>query len=328
MPRWLRLFLQTVLTLGGLAALVWVVDASALVASLRSAQWAWVGAAGLLLPLNLWLDGWVWQRLLGPVEGTVSGRNVAKGVLSGLALGFWTPARLGEYAGRAFSIADADPWTVSVSVFVQRMVDMLAGVSIGLALLLGALWIEAIPTTFPWILAALLGAGTTALLGLGLLRPALLHRLAIRMDRWDGSVSDRTAFLTRLSSRDRAVVLGGSLSRYLVFTTQFGLLGLAFGAPASLAALTSAVGLTFYVKYLTPSLTLLDLGIREGGAVLFFQMFGLGAAAGLNAAVLLFAINVILPAAAGVPLAVQHSIGNTEDPASSSTKFSSIPSRP
>ena len=324
MSRWLRLFLQTALTVGGLAALVWVVDASALLASLRSARWGWVGAAGLLLPLNLWLNGWVWQRLLTPVEARVSRQEVATGVLSGLALGFWTPARLGEYAGRAFSIAEADPWTVSVTVFVQRMVDMLVGVGGGLALLLGAFGSGTLPMTLPWVLAALLGAGTTAVLGLGLARPGLLHRVTTWIDRWDGSLSDRTAFLTRLSPYNRGAVLGGSVIRYLVFTTQFVLLGIAFGASAAVTALATAVGLTFYAKYLTPSLTLLDLGIREGSAVLFFQLLGLSAAAGLNAALLLFAMNVLVPAAVGVPFAVQVSF-NTPD-SSPSTKFSSIPS--
>lgn len=326
MPRWLRRLLQAALTVGGLAALVWWIDASAILDSLQSARWAWVGVAALLLPLNLGLDGWVWRRLLGPVEGTFPWRAVATGVLSGLALGFWTPARAGEYAGRAVSFPDADPWTVSVTVFVQRMLDMLVGVAVGLVLLIGALGTGLLPTTLPWVLAAGIGAGTTAFFALGVVRPGLLHRFATRIDRWDGTISDRTAFLTRFDPRDRIVVLAGSLARYLVFTTQFALLGLAFGAPA-VGALAAAVGLTFFAKYLIPSLTLLDLGLREGSAVFFFHMFDLGAAAGLNAALLLFALNVLLPAAVGVPFAVQRSLGDVDDSAPASTKFFSIPSR-
>lgn len=323
----LRRVLQTVLTVGGLAALVWWVDGTALVASLHSAQWTWVGAAALLLPLNLGLDGWVWHRLLRPVEGSFSRRAIVRGVLSGLALGFWTPARAGEYAGRAVSCADADPWTVSVSVFVQRMIDMLIGVGVGLLLLLGAFWTGLLVPTLPWMSVAALGFSTVVVLGLGLLHPLLFHRAAEALDHWDGSLTDRTAFVPRLTLRNRAVVLGGSLARYLVFTTQFALLGLAFAPSAAVGPLAVTAGLTFFAKYLIPSLTLLDLGIREGSAVFFFQAAGLSAAAGLNAALLLFAINVLLPAAVGVPVAVRLSFGASDETSSASTKFFSIPFR-
>jgi uncharacterized membrane protein YbhN (UPF0104 family) len=324
MARWLRRLLQLLLTIAVLGALVWAVDPAALYATARAANGGWVAVALLLLPVNLLLDGGVWRRLLGAVDGTFPRRRVAAAVLSGLALGFWTPARLGEYAGRAFAFPGADRWTVSVTVFVQRMVDMAVGVGVGLGLLLGALWTGALPATLPWIGAAALGAGTTAVLGLGVGRPGLLHRAAGLVDQWGPAVSARTAFLLHLGAADRAAVVAGTGARYLVFTGQFACLGLAFAPDAALLPLAAAVGLTFYVKYLTPSLTLLDLGIREGGAVFFFSAFGLGGAAGLNAALLLFAINVLLPAALGIPFAARLPAASSTEGGTASTKFSSI----
>ena len=328
MPRWCRRLLQLALTTGVVGALVWVVDASALWRALGEAHWGWGAAAVLLLPVNLFLDGWVWARLLAVVEGDFPATRVAEAVLGGLALGFWTPGRLGEYAGRAFAFPEADRWTVSLTVFVQRMADMAVGVGVGLGLLLGALGTGVLPATGPWLLAAGIGAGTVGVLGLGLLVPGLVHRGAGALGAWASPLSARTAVLERLQLSHRMAVVGGSLGRYLVFTGQFVCLGLAVQPSAPVLLLAAAVGLTFYAKYLIPSLTLLDLGLREGGAVLFFSMLGLDAAAGLSAALLLFGVNVLGPAVLGVPAVARLPLGGAAADAAPSTEFSSILSRP
>lgn len=300
MIRWLRFAFKFLLTLGVMVAVVVAVDPVDLLDALRQARWPWLMAAILLLPLNLLLDGWVWAQLLDTVEGSFSPRKVGEAVLSGLALGFWTPARLGEYAGRAFAFPEANRWTLSLTVFVQRMVDMAVGVLMGLGALAGALWGGVLPSSSPWVLAGCIGLGTGGALTVVLLRPAWIHRWL----RWlvpSRSIADRAALLRRIDGRQKVTVGAGSLARYLVFTGQFVCLSRALQPSASLGGLAMAVGLVFYAKYLFPSLTLLDLGIREGAAALFFPLFGLDAAVGLSAALLLFTLNVLGPALLGLP---------------------------
>jgi uncharacterized membrane protein YbhN (UPF0104 family) len=301
-PRWLSSILKFVLTLGVLGAIVATVDPSALLASFRSAEWTWVGVAVLLLPLNLALDGWTWKQLLHTVLDRVPLKPVAGGVLSGIALGFWTPARVGEYAGRALFLPEGDRWALSLTVFAQRMVDMAVGVFVGLVLLVGALVGGALPATPAWLATAAVGGATVGLLAPFVVAPALVHNgVQWLVPGWTG-VTDRTVVFRRLSARRTRRVLGGTGARYLVFTGQLACLGAAFAPSAPVGLLWGAAGLTFYVKYLVPSLTVLDLGVREGGAALFFQLFGLGAAAGVNAALLLFTINLLVPALLGAPL--------------------------
>jgi hypothetical protein len=98
-------------------------------------------------------------------------------------------------------------------------------------------------------------------------------------------------------------MLGGSLLRYGVYVAQFVCLSRAFAPEASLALLGLAGGALFFVKFLVPSFTLMDLGVREGAAAFLFQAVGLSALAGLNAALLLFVLNLVLPSAVGVPFA-------------------------
>lgn len=301
MPRWLRLGLKVLLTVGVLVALAMAVEPFALLGSLREARWAWIAAALLLIPVNLALDGWVWKHLLTPLQDDFSIWELGGAVLSGIALGFWTPARAGEYAGRALSLPGGDRWAISLTVFAQRMVDMTVGVTVGLLALGWAFWQGVLPLSPPWLIAAgiggVTGAGLTAAVG----APARLHRLTAWLVPNRPAITDRTAYLERLSLNQGVTVVGGSLARYLVFTGQLACLGRAFAPSAPWSLLAAAAGLTFYAKYLIPSLTLLDLGIREGSAAFFFQQLGLGAAAGLNAALVLFAVNVLLPALLGLP---------------------------
>ncbi len=300
-PHWLRLALKSILTVSVLTALTYSVEGDTLVASLQQAQWTWVVVAVFLIPLNLALDGWVWKQLLDPVLDRVPLRALFGGLLSGIALGFWTPARAGEYAGRAFSLPEGDRWSISLTVFAQRMVDMAVGVSLGLLALTWCFWTSVLPVSGPWLAAGTIGLGTAVVLAVFIGAPVRVHRLARWLVPNHASVTDRTALFRRLSLRQGMAVLGGSTARYVVFTGQFACLGLAFAPSAPWHMLALGASLTFYAKYLIPSLTLLDLGIREGGAAFFFQQLGLGAAAGLNAALLLFALNILVPAALGLP---------------------------
>ena len=301
MSRWLRLGLKTILTGSVLVALAVTIDPTALLDSLQEAQWTWIAVALLLSPFNLALDGWVWKRLLISVLDRVSLRNLLGAVLGGIALGFWTPARVGEYAGRALYLPDGDRWTISLTVFAQRMVDMAVGVNVGLLALAWAFGHGALPLSGPWLAAAAIGLGTGTGLTALVAAPARVHSVVQWLLPNRPSITNRTALFERLSPEQGWTVVGGSLVRYLIFTGQFACLGMAFAPSASWPLLAAAAGLTFYAKYLIPSLTLLDLGIREGSAAFFFQLLGLGAAAGLNAALVLFAANVLVPALLGLP---------------------------
>jgi uncharacterized membrane protein YbhN (UPF0104 family) len=301
MPRRLRVLGKWALT-AALAAALWAaVDVEAVSEALEGARWSWVGLALVLLPVNVALDGWVWARLLRRGEGTFSVREVGAALLCGFTLGVWTPARLGEYAGRALALPDADPWTVSLSVLAQRMVDMLVGVGAGLLALLWALRTGWLPASGPWLAAAALGALTTAGLGAAALAPGRVASGVEPVARWVPGLASRISYFRRLRPRDGLPALAGTVLRYLVFTGQFVCLTLALAPTLSPSAIGMAVALTFYGKYLIPSLTVLDLGIREGGAVLCFGLLGLPPAVGLSAALLLFALNVLLPAAGGLP---------------------------
>jgi uncharacterized membrane protein YbhN (UPF0104 family) len=255
----------------------------------------------LFLPLNLALDAWVWGVLLEPVTGPQPFSRLGKAVMNGFAVGFFTPARVGEYAGRTFSLDSDDGWTVSATIFAQRMADMAVAVDVGTLALAVTLAQGFVPSSRPWL--AVLGAGIAVgvTLTLLVLRPGWIDAGVRRIFPSAETLHRRTLFLAELTPVQLSRILGGTTMRYLVFAGQLALLGLAFAPDAPLDRLALAVGCTYFAAFLIPPVTLMDVGIREGAAVFFFGLLGLGDVTGLNASFLIFAINIVLPSALGVP---------------------------
>jgi len=316
--RRIRLLGQILLTVVAAGALLLAVDAGAVLATIQRARPSWLGAALLLLPVNLALDGWVWARLLDAADGRYPPRSIGRALLCGFALGFWTPARLGEYAGRAYSFAEADRGTVTLSVLAQRVLDMVVGVGVGLGALVWGAQVGLLPWSPSWKAAALIGGGTLLVLCAAILFPAPLYRLAVRVGKRVYDVAPDPRFFDRLSPNQGLSALGGTVVRYVVFTGQFVCLALALQPTLSIGLVCLAVALTFFAKYLLPSLTLLDLGLREGAAVCFFSVLGLPSAVALSAALLLFTLNVLFPALIGLPAVARLSVFTTPDPSPTS----------
>lgn len=297
-PR-IRLAIKALLALVVVGALVWFIEPERLWESLRSADPTFVVLALLLLPVNVALEALEWQLMIRATVPRCSWREAGGSLLCGYALGFFTPARLGELAGRSLYLSSGDRWELGTAVIVQRFVDMIAALACGLAAL--ALFYP-FPDALPdlaWQLLALGGAGALVTLSSALLFPHRWEGLLSRIlpDR----ASQRIAFLSGLGREGLLRVFLPALMRYAVYVTQFVLLLHAMTPTLSWSGAYQGVALVYLAKFLIPPVTLMDLGIREGATVFFLAFFGAPDAAAFNASFLLFVMNLLLPAAAGLP---------------------------
>lgn len=144
------------------------------------------------------------------------------------------------------------------------------------------------------------GFGAAVVLAGILLFPRSGFRLISRLIRSE-KVLGKLRFLQRLHTKQMLGYLLIAALRYGVYSTQFYLLVRAFMPDVSVVAGYAGVALTFFVKFIMPPVTLLDLGIREGAAVFFLGQLGIAEAAAFNAALLVFCINIMLPAIIGLP---------------------------
>jgi uncharacterized membrane protein YbhN (UPF0104 family) len=82
-----------------------------------------------------------------------------------------------------------------------------------------------------------------------------------------------------------------------------------------MVVIVGAVVLTYFVKFMVPSVTIMDLGVREGAAVFFLSVFGASPAVAFNAALLLFVINIVFPTALGIPFVWNLNLQSDRSPA-------------
>lgn len=261
-----------------LAGVVVYVSLAGLFEAFATADVHWIAAAAALVPAGVVLQWLKWRALLRCVAPEVGERDVVRSLLAGFGLGLVTPGRLGEI-GRGLAVPGVGR-SATVLAAADRLLSSVVTVGLG-ALAATLAW----PGRWPLALAAVMALVAGALLALG-------QRLARR--RW---VADLRAVLVLVSWRAWSLCAGASLLFNFVFFAQLFLLVRAAGEVPAAAAL--AIPVVFALKALAP-VSFLDLGVREGAAVGVLGAFGVGAGAALQAALLLMALNVLLPGVAGL----------------------------
>lgn len=276
------------------------VDASTIVRAAGRADPLWVALAVALLPVNLALEAATWRPILRRVVGETTFTECLAGVLGGYPIGFFTPGRVGDFAGRALSIDRGDRAQIGISAAVARIPDLAAVLIGGLGVLVAAAWTEVELLSGASVLMA--GASGALMLVLSVLFfPSAILRAAGRIPQAK-RLESRLQFLANLPARVMGGILCISLARLAVYASQFVFLAFAFSPEALPLPTSAAVLLTFLVKSLVPPVTFLDLGVREGAAAYFFGRLGIGSAVGFDAALMLFGLNLVLPAVVAMPL--------------------------
>ncbi len=257
-------------------------------------------ALGLLVP-NIGLQFLKWRAIVRRTTPGVEDRSILASLFVGLSLGAATPARLGEFGGRAWSIPGARPSVVlgltALDKFFTLIMTLAAGaVATPLFLQLGGSAVQG------WIVISLpVAAGIAAGLA-ALFMPALvLPRMQRHRGRWRtvDRICAALEAIDRFRIRDFLLLLLLSALFLATFTTQFCVLLAAFGP---VDPFTAVVGVTtvMFMKTIIPPVTVGELGIREGAAVLVLSRLGYAPAAAFNASLLLFTINIVLPGLVGI----------------------------
>lgn len=307
--------------------LVVFVDPASIWATARAAHPGLLALAVVMVLPNLWADGRTWRALMAPLMPALRRSAMWRAVMSGFAVGFFTPARVGEYAGRAFSVSYPNKWSVTATVLLQRLIDLVVGLWAGTAVLAISWQRGVLPATLGWgvswgvVLAA--GIAFAAVVTLLLALPRHVLRVAAWLpERWM-AWSAHLSFLDRLTYPQITEATAWATFRYVVFISQMALLVQAFDATVAFTGAFAGAALAYYIRYLLPAPTIMDLGVREGAAVFFLPFFGADPAAAFNAGLAMFALNIAAPSLVGalfVPgLSFQHASVSVADVAPSSS---------
>ncbi|SFH35552.1 lysylphosphatidylglycerol synthase domain-containing protein [Pontibacter chinhatensis] len=254
----------------------------------------------LLIPVNWGFEALKWQ-LLGQKLEPMSFGQAYRAVMVGLTLGFITPNRLGDYAGRVLELRSRQRLEAIGAIFIGRFCQLVATVLAGsgglLYFILAFGWQE-----YPAVALSLF----ILLLTLCVAMLLLLYN-AKAMVAVVAAIKPLRPFVPYLSimgtytSGEMTRLLWLSLGRYAVFLVQFILLLILFEVRLSPLQYLSGVSGTFFLKSVVPSVSLIsDLGVRELSAMYLFGLLGQERLQVLSASLSLWLLNIAVPSVVGL----------------------------
>ncbi len=290
----IKLLLRGLFAIVLLIVLFQFVSLSDVKQALFSARPEYIVGAALLMVVNIGTQVLKWRYFVRLVDPTATNLETAASLLFGITLGAITPGQIGEFGGRALhhsSISAATIIGLTLVDKVQMMCIMgIAGV-VSLVLLL-----QCGPIV-----------GTTAIAVATFLFLVVFFRLNTLqriMSRFKLGFFERPVIQDFLSAvsvfrlHNLIVSFGLSAGFYIVIFLQMFLLLNAF-SPVNAGDAFLGFAAMMFLKSLVP-ISLGDLGIREASSVYFYALRGIANATALNASLLLFAINILLPSLIGL----------------------------
>ncbi len=292
-------FLRLAIAIAALAWLVSLIDPQQIAQAWQHISPGYFALACLLWFANLGLQAYKWHLILNSTTRQASLCDSTRSLFGSYTLGILTPGRWGEI-GRALFLPGCDWKEVSWLAFFDRATNALV------IILLGAIGF----LLYPALLERAAGRASytiATVVGLLLLLPVLIvliPTLRNRLSAWLQKRYPHSAWprLLNLTPQRGLLLRTGALAVAFafVFAVQQVLLVRAFSVELAMMPGVFAVFAIHTIKTLLP-ISFGDLGIREGTTVLLLGSLDVPAAVSISAALLLFFINVAIPALIGVP---------------------------
>lgn len=259
-------------------------------------------AVFMLMLLNWSLEAFKWQTLVNRVENTGFFTSL-KNVLIGMIFGLFTPNRIGEIGGRSIYLKPGNRVKGVVAASIGSYAQMTVTVVLGLlgfgAILFffGAFGLEVKSLKIVGILLSVLAI----IMLLGFFRLDVFIKV-LHFFRVPSKFTDKISILNEYSKASLAKILTISVLRYVVFVFQYYLLLKLFGVEIDFFIAIAGILSVFLLMNLLPNVVIADLGIRGSVSVFILGQFAENLQGILSASILLWIINILIPALIGQAL--------------------------
>jgi uncharacterized membrane protein YbhN (UPF0104 family) len=256
-----------------------------------------------LTAVNLFLQYRKWKITCCNFLGECKDKNILYSLFAGLSAGAFTPARVGEYFGRAIAFKDKPLIRVAFSTFIDKLYP----------LIIISFWGSISSVLFLHYYYHVIFYLTASLfiiififfyfLILFLIKP---FKIDVLFERFF-SRSKKLFLLKEIIYEYRNIDMNYSLKMILYsilfctcYTLQFALMVIAFSHKIRIVHFLWAGNLVMFVKSVVPSISLAEIGIREGAAIFFLGRMGETAVTAFNASIFILFINIFIPALIGL----------------------------
>ena len=283
-----------------------------IIMAITGANLYFIAFALLLLIPNIFSQYWKWMVISDKILGISDRKIIVASLFFGISAGSFTPARVGEYFGRAIYFKNNSVTDVTVATFIDKTFTLILIAFIGaLASIIFihyyynvTVFISASLFIFVFALSFIF---LYLVLNPSIWKDAIINKF--RFSKWFSAVLRKITVIKKLDKNISYRIMFISLLFFACILLQYALLVAAFSHHFYLLNYVWAGVLLFFTKSIIPPVSIADLGIREAASVFFISMFGESSSVGFNAAIFLFLINILLPAIAGLFFLFQKNNG-------------------
>jgi len=269
----------------------------------------WLLLVIVLVPVNWGLEALKWRQLIRHFLD-FSFWKTYQAILAGVAIGVFTPNRIGEYGGRILMVEPEYNWKAFVATLVGNFSQFMVLVCFGL---LGLIYFS---STFlnmePYVLHILLFLGIccVALMLFCFLNIDLLVPIVKRLPfiNFLKKYLKHLRVLTHYSSRQLILTLCIAGLRYFVYSLQYFLMLRFFAIEVPVVAGFSGIATIYLLQTSIPLPPLVGLLARGEVALYVWGFFSSVELSILSASFTLFIINLTIPALLGAVFIVKINV--------------------
>jgi uncharacterized membrane protein YbhN (UPF0104 family) len=249
-----------------------------------------------LTPLNWFLEAKKWKLLSSDIEDADL-PSAYREVLAGVFTSFLSPNRAGEFVGKILMRSPKNRVALFFRSVVGSMLQLLVTLIIGLISYFFLFSSSQMITEPRYFFYTLVFSGLSIMV---LIFTFFKPTIALKpFFRFSFKLKRNAVLLRNFNLNKRFTVLGFSLFRYLVFSSQLIILLSVFGHSAPLYYTFCLVAVIYLVSTVIPTPLMAELGVREAASAAIFTLFGFNAAPALVATFLLWVFNLAIPAFLG-----------------------------
>jgi hypothetical protein len=251
----------------------------------------------VLMLMNWGTEALKWKLMIDKIEPVSMMRSV-EAVFSGITFSFFTPNRIGEFAGRVFHLRAGKRLQATMVTIVenisQLMITMIAGCVAAI------FYLKKYVAVTDWLFytARILLISFAVFCIIFFLNIDVFGRLFDRFRKSERIAKILDVF-SLYSMRELTTILLLSAVRYIIFSLQYFLLFRIYGCTFELTSAAVMIAMTFMVMTVVPTIVFFELGIRGAISSYFFGKLTYDIFPVLNATFSLWFINLAIPSIAG-----------------------------
>ncbi|MFO7445821.1 MAG: lysylphosphatidylglycerol synthase transmembrane domain-containing protein [Ignavibacteriaceae bacterium] len=302
---------KVIITAGLITFIITKINFSQAAAGIKGADSFYIVLCCMFMFLNIYLQYLKWKLACIKILNIYDRKKIFNSLFFGFAGGAFTPARLGEYWGRSIALKDKPFLLVSAATIIDKIFPLIIIIISGIIFSIPFMILITGNQNPGYVYALSIIFALVSLILFGVffkIKPEKIYSF-IEKTRFVKKHPELMGIIRAPDKKFFSKMLLISMTVYGCYIFQYALLTIAFSDNQHILKYMWAGILVMFTKAVLVPFSLTELGIREGASAYFLSLLGESAAAGFNAALFLFLINIIVPSLFGLLLMLTRKNG-------------------